>query len=77
MDVVKPSGVVVNGSIRGKPGTVDFKPFITDRITLDDLVDKGLDTLINHFDTAVTIIVHPYTGVIFAVKPVPLARCSE
>ena len=26
---------------------------------LDDLVDKGFDTLIHHNDTAVKIIVHP------------------
>ncbi|CAH0291665.1 putative zinc-type alcohol dehydrogenase-like protein YjmD [Microbacterium sp. Bi128] len=40
-------------------GKVDLKPFITGRIALDDLVDKGFDTLINHNDTAVKIIVHP------------------
>ncbi len=40
-------------------GKVDLKPFITGRIGLDDLVDKGFDTLINHNDTAVKIIVHP------------------
>ena len=40
-------------------GKVDLKPFITGRIALDDLVDQGFDTLINHNDTAVKIIVHP------------------
>ena len=40
-------------------GKVDLKPFITGRIALADLVDKGFDTLINHNDTAVKIIVHP------------------
>lgn len=40
-------------------GRVDLKPFITGRIALDDLVDQGFDTLINHNDTAVKIIVHP------------------
>jgi (R,R)-butanediol dehydrogenase/meso-butanediol dehydrogenase/diacetyl reductase len=40
-------------------GKVDLKPFITGRIPLEDLVDKGFDTLINHNDTAVKIIVHP------------------
>jgi (R,R)-butanediol dehydrogenase/meso-butanediol dehydrogenase/diacetyl reductase len=40
-------------------GKVDLEPFITGRIPLEDLVDKGFDTLINHNDTAVKIIVHP------------------
>ncbi|WP_115788570.1 2,3-butanediol dehydrogenase [Arthrobacter silvisoli] len=40
-------------------GKVDLKPFITGRIALEDLVDEGFDTLINHNDTAVKIIVHP------------------
>lgn len=40
-------------------GKVDLKPFITGRIALDDLVDQGFDTLINHNDTAVKILVHP------------------
>jgi (R,R)-butanediol dehydrogenase/meso-butanediol dehydrogenase/diacetyl reductase len=40
-------------------GKVDLKPFITGRIPLEDLVDKGFDTLINHNDTAVKIIVQP------------------
>jgi (R,R)-butanediol dehydrogenase / meso-butanediol dehydrogenase / diacetyl reductase len=40
-------------------GKVDLKPFITGRIALEDLVDKGFDTLINHNDTAVKIIVRP------------------
>ncbi len=33
-------------------GKVDLKPFITGRIALDDLVEQGFDTLINHKDTA-------------------------
>ncbi|MFB0834601.1 2,3-butanediol dehydrogenase [Arthrobacter halodurans] len=40
-------------------GKVDLKPFITGRIALDDLVEQGFDTLINHNDTAVKILVHP------------------
>jgi (R,R)-butanediol dehydrogenase / meso-butanediol dehydrogenase / diacetyl reductase len=40
-------------------GKVDLKPFITARIDLADVVDQGLDTLINHNDTAVKILVHP------------------
>ena len=40
-------------------GKVDLAPFITGRIALDDLIDQGIDTLINHNDTAVKIIVHP------------------
>jgi (R,R)-butanediol dehydrogenase/meso-butanediol dehydrogenase/diacetyl reductase len=40
-------------------GKVDLEPFITGRIPLEDLVAKGFDTLINHNDTAVKIIVHP------------------
>lgn len=40
-------------------GKVNLAPFITARIGLDDLVDKGFDTLINHNETAVKIIVHP------------------
>jgi (R,R)-butanediol dehydrogenase/meso-butanediol dehydrogenase/diacetyl reductase len=40
-------------------GKVDLKPFITGRIALDDLVEQGFDTLINHKDTAVKILVHP------------------
>lgn len=93
LDVVKPTGVVVNVSIWGRPATVDMqklvlkeidlrgtiayannhpaviklvqdgkidlKPFITGRIALEELVEKGFDTLINHTDTAVKIIVHP------------------
>jgi (R,R)-butanediol dehydrogenase/meso-butanediol dehydrogenase/diacetyl reductase len=38
---------------------VDLKPFITGRIALDDLVEKGFNTLINHKDTAVKVPVHP------------------
>ena len=40
-------------------GLVDLAPFITGRIALDDLISEGFDTLINHNDTAVKIIVHP------------------
>jgi len=40
-------------------GKVDLKPFITGRIALDDLITEGFDTLINHNDTAVKILVHP------------------
>ncbi|TFD49014.1 2,3-butanediol dehydrogenase [Cryobacterium frigoriphilum] len=40
-------------------GLVDLAPFITGRIALDDLITEGFDTLINHNDTAVKIIVHP------------------
>ena len=40
-------------------GSIDVKPFITGRIALDDLVDKGFDTLINHNETAVKILVSP------------------
>ncbi|ABK02419.1 Threonine dehydrogenase and related Zn-dependent dehydrogenases-like protein [Arthrobacter sp. FB24] len=31
---------------------VDLEPFITGRIALEDLVEQGFDTLINHKDTA-------------------------
>lgn len=40
-------------------GKIDLAPFITARIDLADLVDEGLDTLINRNDTAVKILVHP------------------
>jgi (R,R)-butanediol dehydrogenase/meso-butanediol dehydrogenase/diacetyl reductase len=40
-------------------GKVILAPFITSRIALDRLVDEGFDTLINHKDTAVKVIVHP------------------
>ena len=40
-------------------GKIDLKPFITGRIALDDLITEGFDTLINHNDTAVKILVHP------------------
>ena len=40
-------------------GKIDLKPFITSRISLDQLIDTGLDTLINHKDTAVKVVVHP------------------
>ncbi|MFJ6416560.1 2,3-butanediol dehydrogenase [Paeniglutamicibacter sp. NPDC091659] len=93
LDALKPTGVLVNVSIWGRPATVDMqkivlkeidlrgtiayvrdhaevielvgsgkinlKPFITGRIALDDLIAKGFDTLINHNETAVKIIVSP------------------
>jgi (R,R)-butanediol dehydrogenase/meso-butanediol dehydrogenase/diacetyl reductase len=40
-------------------GKVNLAPFISARIGLDDLIDKGFETLINHNETAVKIIVHP------------------
>ncbi len=40
-------------------GRVKLAPFITGRIALDDLISEGFDTLINHNETAVKIIVHP------------------
>jgi (R,R)-butanediol dehydrogenase/meso-butanediol dehydrogenase/diacetyl reductase len=40
-------------------GKVNLKPFITGRIALEDLVEQGFDTLINHKDTAVKVLVHP------------------
>ncbi|MBC9944368.1 2,3-butanediol dehydrogenase [Leucobacter sp. cx-328] len=40
-------------------GKIDLKPFITGKIRLEDLVDKGFDTLINHNETAVKILVSP------------------
>ena len=40
-------------------GKVDLKPFITGKIALDELVDKGFDTLIHRNDTAVKILVSP------------------
>ena len=40
-------------------GKVNLAPFITARIALADLVEQGFDTLVQHNDTAVKIIVHP------------------
>ncbi|SDB80456.1 (R,R)-butanediol dehydrogenase / meso-butanediol dehydrogenase / diacetyl reductase [Raineyella antarctica] len=40
-------------------GAIDLKPFITGRIGLDDLIDKGFETLIHHNETAVKILVSP------------------
>ncbi|MDF2051592.1 2,3-butanediol dehydrogenase [Arthrobacter sp. Cr_A7] len=40
-------------------GKVDLKPFITGRIALENLVEQGFDTLINHKDTVVKVLVHP------------------
>lgn len=31
----------------------------SNRIALEDLVEQGFDTLINHKDTAVKVLVHP------------------
>ena len=42
-----------------RSGKVDLEPFITHRIGLEELVDVGYDTLINHNETAVKILVHP------------------
>ncbi|MGO3884859.1 MAG: 2,3-butanediol dehydrogenase, partial [Mycetocola sp.] len=92
-DAIKPTGVIVNVSIWGKPaqidmqklvlkevdlrgtigyvndhaatialveqGKINLEPFITGRISLDNLVDEGFDTLINRNETAVKIIVSP------------------
>ncbi|MDR2254988.1 MAG: 2,3-butanediol dehydrogenase [Arthrobacter sp.] len=40
-------------------GKIDLKPFITGKIGLEDIVGKGFDTLINHNETAVKILVSP------------------
>lgn len=40
-------------------GKIDVEPFITGKIGFDDIVDKGFDTLINHNETAVKILVSP------------------
>ncbi|RNE49552.1 2,3-butanediol dehydrogenase [Corynebacterium alimapuense] len=40
-------------------GKVNLKPFITGKIALEDLIDEGFDTLINHNETAVKILVSP------------------
>ncbi len=37
-------------------GKLDLSQFITGKILVDDLVDKGFDTLINHNETAVKIL---------------------
>ena len=42
-----------------RDGKVDLAPFITGKIGLDDLIDKGFDTLIHHNETAVKILVSP------------------
>lgn len=42
----------------GHEGKVDLKPFITGRIAMEDLVEQGFDTLINHKDPAVKVLVH-------------------
>lgn len=40
-------------------GKINLKPFITGKIGLENLIDKGFDTLINHNETAVKILVSP------------------
>lgn len=40
-------------------GKLDLKPFITGKIGLDGLVEEGFDTLINHNETAIKILVSP------------------
>ena len=40
-------------------GKIDLAPFITGRIALDDLIDKGFDTLIHCNETAVKVLVSP------------------
>lgn len=37
-------------------GKIDLKPFITGKILVDDLIEKGFDTLINHNETTVKIL---------------------
>lgn len=40
-------------------GKLNLRQFITGKIGLDDLITKGFDTLINHNETAVKILVSP------------------
>ena len=40
-------------------GKVDLKPFNTGKIALDDLIEQGFDTVINHKDPAGKVLVHP------------------
>jgi (R,R)-butanediol dehydrogenase/meso-butanediol dehydrogenase/diacetyl reductase len=40
-------------------GRINLEPFITQRIQLDDLIEKGFDTLIHNNESAVKIIVQP------------------
>lgn len=40
-------------------GAIKLAQFITAKIKIDEVVDKGFDTLINHADTAVKILVDP------------------
>ncbi len=40
-------------------GKIDLAPFISARIPLNRLVEDGFETLIDHKDTAVKVIVHP------------------
>lgn len=43
-----------------RSGKLDLAPFITGRITLDELVSKGFDQLINNNEEHVKIIVNPH-----------------
>ena len=43
-------------------GKINLEPLITGKIGLDNLLDEGFDTLINHNETAVKILVSP-TGI--------------
>lgn len=40
-------------------GKIKLNQFITGKIGLDDLIDKGFDTLIHHNETAVKTLVSP------------------
>src|SRR5699024_4755451 len=40
-------------------GKIDLAPFITGRIALDDLIDKGFDTLSHRNETAGKVLVSP------------------
>ena len=40
-------------------GLVDLKPFITQRIKLDDLISEGFERLIHNNESAVKIIMNP------------------
>ena len=40
-------------------GKIDLSPFITRKIGLDHLIDEGFETLINHKETAVKVLVSP------------------
>lgn len=40
-------------------GALDLAPFITSKISLDDLIEEGFEQLIQHSDQHVKILVHP------------------